>query len=469
MNTTSTAQLPKGWRRVAVKDMADSIQYGHTASAIQRQDGPRFLRITDIQDGRVDWNEVPSCDIPKGDVPKYRLAPGDLVFARTGATTGKSFLIGDCPEAVFASYLIRVRVSTDVDSRYLATFFQSPDYWQQIEGGKRGIGQPNVNGQVLGQVQFPLAPPKEQRRIVAEIEKQFTRLEAGVAALRRVQANLKRYRAAVLKAACEGQLVHTEAELQKSAGKGQKAFESGEQLLKRILAERRQHWSGRGQYKEPAAPDTANPPPFPKGWVVASLEQLTSATRPICYGILMPKENVATGVLFVKVKDMKGDKIDLEGLHRTTPEIAAKYARASLKTGDLLLSIRGTYGRVAEVPKELDGGNITQDTARLDVTPLIDHRYVATCVRNPDAQNYFKRVARGVAVKGVNIGDVRPMPIPLPPLAEQTRIVAEVERRLSVVEELESVVSANLQRATRLMSISFFEQPWREEVDRVRS
>ena len=210
---SASDQLPKGWRRVAIKDMADSIQYGLTASAAERKDGPRFLRITDIQDGRVDWSTVPSCDIPKEQIPKYKLSSGDLVFARTGATTGKSFLIGECPEAVFASYLIRVRVSADVDSRYLSAFFQSPDYWRQIEGGKRGIGQPNVNGTVLGEVQFPLAPPCEQRQIVAEIEKQFTRLEAGVAALRRVQANLKRYRAAVLKAACEGRLVPTEAEL----------------------------------------------------------------------------------------------------------------------------------------------------------------------------------------------------------------------------------------------------------------
>ena len=286
---------------------------------------------------------------------------------------------------------------------------------------------------------------------MAEIEKQFTRLEAGVAALRRVQANLKRYRAAVLKAACEGRLVPTEAELASETEKRKvKTVETGAQLLARILTERRQNWQGRGKYKEPAAPVTSHLPPFPAGWAVASLEQLTSPARPICYDILMPKENVATGVLFVKVKDMKGDTIDLEGLHRTTPEIAAKYARASLRTGDLLLSIRGTYGRVAEVSKELDGGNITQDTARLDVTGLVNHRYVATCLRNPDCQNHFKRVARGVAVKGVNIGDVRPTPVPLPPLAEQTRIVAEVERRFSVVEELEAVVSANLQRATRL-------------------
>ncbi len=108
---------------------------------------------------------------------------------------------------------------------------------------------------------------------MAEIEKQFTRLEAGVAALRRVQANLKRYRAAVLKAACEGRLVPTEAELQKSAGRGQKSktkFETGAELLARILTERRQNWQGRGKYKEPAAPDTANLPSLPEGWTWAS-------------------------------------------------------------------------------------------------------------------------------------------------------------------------------------------------------
>jgi type I restriction enzyme S subunit len=147
---------------------------------------------------------------------------------------------------------------------------------------------------------------------------------------------------------------------------------------------------------------------------------------------------------------MKDDRIDVGSLNRTTPEIAAKYARASLQVGDLLLSIRGTYGRVVEVPRELDGGNVTQDTARLDATKLVDHRFVALCLRNPDCQNYFKRVARGVAVKGVNIADVRTTPVPLPPLAEQRLIVAEVERRLSVIEELESTVATNLQRAARL-------------------
>src|SRR6266849_6746558 len=114
-------------RTVRVREIADSIQYGHTASAVTRERGPRFLRITDIQNGNVDWDIVPSCDIAQEDIEKYRLSQGDLVFARTGATTGKSYLIRECPDAVFASYLIRVRASKEIDPRYLDLFFQCPD------------------------------------------------------------------------------------------------------------------------------------------------------------------------------------------------------------------------------------------------------------------------------------------------------------------------------------------------------
>jgi type I restriction enzyme S subunit len=420
-------------------------------SSDYKTEGVPLIRQSDLGDDVVDITNAKRVS-PQflEELSGFIVREGDLLIGMSGSL-GKIARYQHTAPALQnqRTGLLQVKSGHDVRFAKLVLKFVEP----QILAEGKGIAVQNVSASEIENCKFPLPSSDEQRRIVAEIEKQFTRLEAGVAALRRVQANLKRYRAAVLKAACEGKLVPTEAERvrsQLSTKNSQPAFETGEQLLQRILAERRKNWTGRGKYKEPAAPATANLPPFPRGWAVASLEQLTSAARPICYGILMPKENVTTGVLFVKVKDMKGDKIDLDSLHRTTPEIAAKYARASLKTGDLLLAIRGTYGRVAEVPKELDGGNITQDTARLDVTGLVDHRYVATCLRNPDCQNYFKRVARGVAVKGVNIGDVRPTPIPLPPLAEQMRIVAEVERRLSVVEELESMVSTNLQRATRL-------------------
>ena len=451
-------ELPTGWRRVTVKDMADSIQYGHTASAVERQDGPRFLRITDIQDGRVDWSAVPSCDIPRDDIPKYRLSSGDLVFARTGATTGKSFLIGDCPEAVFASYLIRVRVSADVDSRYLSAFFQSPDYWRQIEGGKRGIGQPNVNGTVLGNVQFPVAPLPEQRRIVAEMEKQFTRLEAGVAALRRVQASLKRYRAAVLKAACEGKLVPSEAELsrsQPSTKNSQPSYETGEQLLQRILAERRQNWQRRGQYKEPASLNTTSLPPVSEGWTVASIDQLAAATMiGLDRGRAQQSDNPTLGVPYIKMNNVTMDgRVFCDDLVYV-PVSREEATRFAVEDGDILFNTRNSkelVGKVGLVCSPPAGTIYNNNLMRIRLAGGVSPAFLTLQMCSHEFRRRMELVKKATTnVAAVYAKDLLPLAIALPPLAEQTRIVAEVERRLSMVEKLEAVVSANLQRATRL-------------------
>jgi type I restriction enzyme S subunit len=446
--------------QTTVGEIATSIQYGHTASATDDLTGPRFLRITDIQDGQVDWNAVPSCDIATDEIEKYRLKLGDIVFARTGATTGKSYLIRNCPDAVFASYLIRLRMHDRIFPAYVQAFFQTSDYWRQIEGGKRGIGQPNVNASVLATIELPIAPLNEQARIVAKIEELFSDLDAGVAALKRDKANLKRYRASVLKSAVEGKL--TEQWRAKHPAK-----EPASALLAHILLERRQKWEAdqlakfaaakkeppknwRDKYVQPSPPDSTCLQELPEGWCWGSLEQLTSAVRPICYGILMPKENVAEGVPYVRVKDMKGDRIDVLNLHRTRPEIAAEYARATLIPGDWLLAIRGTYGRLAEVPPELEGGNITQDTARLAVANDISAGFVATALRSSLCQLFFKRVARGVAVKGVNIGDVRLCPIPIGPKEEQLQILQMVSERLSQIDAAEKQIEHGLLRASRL-------------------
>jgi type I restriction enzyme S subunit len=171
-----------GWQVKQVGDFCESPQYGYTESATQEPVGPRFLRITDIQDGRVNWESVPYCRCP--DPSKYLLKPNDLVFARTGATTGKSFVIRDCPEAVFASYLIRLRVRDTISVDYLYRYFQSPSYWEQIADEKKGTGQPNLNGSKLEKLKVPIAPSAEQRRIVSELDA----LQAEVDALRHLQA-----------------------------------------------------------------------------------------------------------------------------------------------------------------------------------------------------------------------------------------------------------------------------------------
>ena len=161
-----------GPRRVHLDDIVESLDYGVTASAEWLESGPKFLRITDIQSGAVDWPQVPWCTCTAREASERALRPGDIVFARTGATTGKSFLLRKVPEdAVFASYLIRIRLSQKADPVFISHFFNSDDYWNQINQSSRGAAQPGINASVLRALQIPLPPLEEQRRIAAILDK----------------------------------------------------------------------------------------------------------------------------------------------------------------------------------------------------------------------------------------------------------------------------------------------------------
>lgn len=183
------AALPAGWQWVKLGDYCQQIDYGYTASANFKIKEPRFLRITDIQNGIVDWDNVPGCEINAQEEQANLLIDGDIVFARTGATTGKSFLIKEPPRAVFASYLIRVRPNSKIHSDFLYTFFQSEEYWKQIRARARGGAQPNVNATLLSEILIPLAPLDEQRRIASRVNEQLTAVEfAREAAEEQLQA-----------------------------------------------------------------------------------------------------------------------------------------------------------------------------------------------------------------------------------------------------------------------------------------
>ena len=161
-------ELQKHWKTTKVAHFCEKPQYGYTASAIYEPVGPKFLRITDIQNGKVNWDTVPYCHCEEPE--KYILEDEDLIFARTGATTGKSFLVKNCPKAIFASYLIRLRVKQMVSVEYLYKFFQSPVYWSQITADKRGTGQPNFNGKKLANLWISVPPIDEQHQIVSYLD-----------------------------------------------------------------------------------------------------------------------------------------------------------------------------------------------------------------------------------------------------------------------------------------------------------
>ena len=157
----------KDWKVKSVSELCDKPQYGYTASAMVEEIGPHLLRITDIQEGSVNWKTVPYCDCPEPE--KFLLQKDDILFARTGPT-GRSFLVEECPTAVFASYLIRLRVREWVTPQYLYAFFQSPDYWAQVSANTRESAQPNCNATKLANLKVPIPSLEEQHHIVNHLE-----------------------------------------------------------------------------------------------------------------------------------------------------------------------------------------------------------------------------------------------------------------------------------------------------------
>jgi type I restriction enzyme S subunit len=180
--------------------LCSRIDYGYTASADFTIAEPKFLRITDIQDGNVDWNKVPGCRISAAEEASNLLADGDIVFARTGGTTGKSFLIRQPPKrAVFASYLIRLRPNESVLPDYLYAFFQSDDYWKQVWANARGGAQPNVNATLLGEITLPVLPLAQQACVSAYLQGQMSKIQRARKALEAQLDSIRKLPAALLR------------------------------------------------------------------------------------------------------------------------------------------------------------------------------------------------------------------------------------------------------------------------------
>lgn len=184
-----------------------------------------------------------------------------------------------------------------------------------------------------------------------------------------------------------------------------------------------------------------------KAFPVKKLIELVDAARPISYGILMPGPDVAAGVLYVRVVDMKNGGIELSGIRRTAHDISSAYKRSLLKRGDLLMSIRGHVGRMAIVPAALEGANITQDSARLAIVGA-QALYVRECLRSTGFQRWMAKHTKGVAVRGINLGDVKLMPIPVPPKAVQEEFV----ERVGAIERVQQQSSVAISQADALFA-----------------
>lgn len=196
----------KGWGEQSVEEITDKVQYGYTASAKQSGNA-QLLRITDIQNNHVNWDTVPFCDCEN--IENYKLQNGDIVFARTGATVGKSFLINNPPKnAIFASYLIRAVVNKNQSlPEFLYYFFQSSDYWSQVMGHAVGGAQPNVNGTKLKKLRLLVPPLPEQKKIVAYLDSLSEKAKKLQELQSQTAAELKALKQSILHKAFSGELV----------------------------------------------------------------------------------------------------------------------------------------------------------------------------------------------------------------------------------------------------------------------
>ena len=447
----SQPELPEGWAYSAIADSC--VVNPRTFLEPMGPDCPvSFVPMAAVEakTGRIDLSQVR----PYGEVSKgyTRFSEGDVLFAKItpcmengkiaiakGLTNGHG-----CGSTEF--HVLRPHEGLSRD--FLNYFLLKDEFRKDAQRNLAGTaGQLRVSAAWLSEAPLPLPPLAEQRRLVAEIETQFTRLDASVAALRRAQANLKRYRASVLKDACKGRLVPTEAELARSESR---EYEPAAVLLERILAERRVRWESqekrRGKYKEPSAPDTSALRQLPEGWVWATASQVASSML----GKMLDKKKTAGKHLpYLRNLNVRWDSFDLRDL-TTMPFVKTELDRYGLLPGDVLVAEGGEPGRAAVWNGDEKPIKYQKALHRVRLSHGVVPRWLVlrlwSAAQTGTLDNYFT----GSTIKHFTGESFERFPIPLPPLAEQARIVAEVERRLSVVQQAEATVEASLARADRL-------------------
>ncbi len=331
--TSSAETLPRGWRWGTINETGRYVN----GVAFKPQDwtgeGLPIIRIQNLTDPAKPLNRTPR---KVDDI--YRIESGDLLVS--WSATLDAFL-WDREPALLNQHIFKVIPDTAVTGKRFLFYLLRLAISDMLKTEHlHGSTMKHINRGPFLAHRVPVPPLDEQQRIVAEIEKQFTRLEAGVASLKRVQAALKRYRASVLKAACEGRLVPTEAEL---ARRESRPYEPATTLLARILKERR------GKDKEPIAPEMSALATLPEGWTWASLDQV-AADRLIGLDRGRAQQNAhGEGVPYIKMNNVTMDgRVNGDEL-MFVPASTEERARYSVRDGDLLFNTRNSVELVGKV------------------------------------------------------------------------------------------------------------------------
>ena len=382
--------------------------YGVSESAKSKGEY-KLLRITDIKNNAVDWNTVPYTDYDEHKANAYLISDGDILFARTGATVGKSYLVkGLQDKAIYASYLIRVQTFNEILPEYVKYFFESGFYWEQIQRDSIGIGQPNVNGTTLSQLALSIPPINEQHRIVNELGSWLNIIDVIDNGKAELQIAIKRVKSKILDLAIHGKLVLQDPN-----------DEPASELLKRI---------------NPKAEITCDNPQYgklPKGWCSCTLRNVCSFTNGFAFSSDAYKNN---GIPLVRISNITNEgKIDLNSCVYIQDEIDEQYI---IEKGDFLVAMSGattgkmgvyTYGEISYLNQRV--GKIKASKALY--TPYM-HYLMYSQVDN------ILKMAYGGAQPNISAKAILAIRILLPPLAEQQRIVAKIEDLFTQLDKIEA-------------------------------
>ena len=374
-------EVPDNWVWTTVNDISKSIIYGVSESA--KSEGKyKLLRITDIQNNKVDWETVPFTDFDDDKVASYILYDGDIVFARTGATVGKSYLIkGLNQKAIYASYLIRVQTSDLILPEYVKLFFESGHYWEQIELSSVGIGQPNVNGTILGRLNIPLPPFAEQKRIVIEIERWLSLIDQIEDGKDNLQSTIKRTKSKILDLAIHGKLVPQDPN-----------DEPAIELLKRINPSFTP--CDNGHYTQ-----------LPNGWQIASMQTLC---------------NLTDGEKQSGIERINLDVKFLRGEREAKTLLSGKFVTANT----LLILVDGeNSGEVFRSPIDGYQGSTFK---QLRINENMNEEYVLQVI------NLHRKILReskvGSAIPHLNKKLFKAIEVPIPPYKEQQKIIKAITK-----------------------------------------
>lgn len=440
--------MPNGWTLVRVGEVVALNPKNNAAEQTQAGFSPMHLLGTRFRSS-VGFEPRLWLEIRKS---YTHFADGDVLLAKITPCfeNGKAGLVANMPNGIGAGsseYFVCRPKAGALDAKYLLAHFKTDAF---LKGGAvrmtGSVGHKRVPKEHLLSSELPLAPIGEQKRIADKLDTVLARVDACRNQLDRVPSILRRFRQSVLSAACSGRLTE-----EWRATNPTKA-----DTTQLIQALHYAHESAGGHKTGNAAAPTEDVHDlsadlFPPEWALVTLRDLVLPDRSITYGILKPGPELEDGVPYVRVADFPGEKLNLSTIRKTSPKMDDEFKRSRLRPGDLLLSIRGTVGRLIVIPKALDGANITQDSARLSVQPAVNRDYVLWYLRSEVAQSRMKRATKGVAVRGINIGDVRALQVPMPSRGEQDEIVRRVESLFAWADRLEArhaTAGAHVKRLT---------------------